>query len=109
MNVTRVSKTIPAKRYSNFPNIMNFDKNHGLKKCALMVMPGEEEGESSGSSIPGIWKRRSLEEATDIAVRIVNPETMSTLRWRSRRAAAMETRSSAKLTSGAAYSEPEGS
>ena len=35
MKVTRVSKTIPAKRYSNFPNMMNFDKHHGLKKMCL--------------------------------------------------------------------------
>ena len=35
MKATRVSKTIPAKRYSNFPNIMNYDKHHGLKKMCL--------------------------------------------------------------------------
>jgi len=36
MNVKRVSKTIPAKRYSNFPNIMNFYKHHGPKRCAFL-------------------------------------------------------------------------
>jgi len=35
MKVTRVSKTIPAKRYSNLPYIMKFDKHHGLKKMCL--------------------------------------------------------------------------
>ena len=38
MKATRVSKTIPAKRYSNFPNIMNFDKHHDLKKMCLNVL-----------------------------------------------------------------------
>ena len=37
MKVTKVSKTIPTKRYYNFPNIMNFDQHHDLKKMCLDV------------------------------------------------------------------------
>ena len=42
MKATRVSKTIPAKRYSNFPNIMNYDKHHGLKKMCLKNPVGSQ-------------------------------------------------------------------
>ena len=36
MKVIRVSKTIPTKRYHDFPNIMNFDQHHDLKKMCLL-------------------------------------------------------------------------
>ena len=35
--VTRVSKTIPTKRYHDFPNIMNFDQHHDLKELSLIA------------------------------------------------------------------------